>query len=146
MHRWLPDRQMVLLGFRFSLNPGPFNRKEHLLISVLAGSGSNASYAGEIISVQSLYYKQELSALAGMTLLLSTQAIGFGLVGLTNRLLVRQTKMIWPSTLVFISLFETLHNTAMDPAARLFKQGRMRFFLIAFVCSVAPSFTDKHNS
>jgi hypothetical protein len=58
MHKLLPDRTFTLLGTSFSLNPGPFNKKEHLLISVLAGSGSNASYAGEVLSVQSLFYKQ----------------------------------------------------------------------------------------
>lgn len=33
-----------------SLSSGPFNKKEHLLIGVLAGSGASAAYAGEIIS------------------------------------------------------------------------------------------------
>jgi hypothetical protein len=58
MHKLLPDRTFTLLGTSFSLNPGPFNKKEHLLISVLAGSGSNASYAGEILTVQDLFYKR----------------------------------------------------------------------------------------
>lgn len=32
MARWLPTRQYSLLGFNFTLNPGPFSLKEHALI------------------------------------------------------------------------------------------------------------------
>lgn len=56
-------------------------------IGVLAGSGASAAYAGEIISVQDLYYKTELGAVGGLLLLLSTQLIGFGFCALTYRLL-----------------------------------------------------------
>jgi hypothetical protein len=37
--------------------------------------------------VQDLYYKTNLGAVGGLLLLLSTQLIGFGLSGLTYRLL-----------------------------------------------------------
>jgi len=56
-------------------------------VSILAGSGANAAYAGEIIAVQSLYYKTDLGMFGGLLLLLSTQLIGFGLSGLTYKLL-----------------------------------------------------------
>lgn len=78
-----------------------------LQISILAGSGANAAYAGEsasrpinalesvtdlvirraVIAVQSLYYKTDLGMFGGLLLLLSTQLIGFGLSGLTYKLL-----------------------------------------------------------
>lgn len=130
-----------------SLSTGPFNKKEHLLIGVMAGSGAvspsrpfrllgvrsthswagqSAAYAGEIISVQDLYYKTNLGAVGGLLLLLSTQLIGFGLSGLTYRLLVRPTAMLWPSTLVFVTLFETLHGGAKDNLKQT--KDRMRFF------------------
>lgn len=56
-------------------------------IGILAGSGASAAYAGEIIAVQELYYHANLGAFGGLLLLLSTQLIGFGLSGLTYRLL-----------------------------------------------------------
>lgn len=62
------------------LNPGPFSIKEHVLIGVLAQSGNGAAYASDILAVLSLYFKRELHAVAGITLLLTTQLIGFGLV------------------------------------------------------------------
>ncbi|KAK1996008.1 OPT-domain-containing protein, partial [Colletotrichum falcatum] len=37
--RWLPDVGITLFGVRHSLNPGPFNKKEHMLISIMASVG-----------------------------------------------------------------------------------------------------------
>lgn len=37
--RWLPDVGITLFGVRHSLNPGPFNQKEHMLISIMANVG-----------------------------------------------------------------------------------------------------------
>jgi len=34
MHRWLPDWGFTLRGQRYSINPGPWNAKEHALIVV----------------------------------------------------------------------------------------------------------------
>ncbi|GAA5918161.1 hypothetical protein JCM8208_006843, partial [Rhodotorula glutinis] len=117
--------------FPESLVPGPFGKKEHLLVAILAGSGANAAYAGEIIAVQSLYYKTDLGMFGGLLLLLSTQLIGFGLSGLTYKLLVRPTVMVWPSQLVTVALYETLHGGAKELQQQT--RDRMRFFLIAFV-------------
>ncbi|GAA5934611.1 hypothetical protein JCM3775_002003 [Rhodotorula graminis] len=113
------------------LVPGPFGKKEHLLVAILAGSGANAAYAGEIIAVQSLYYKTDLGMFGGLLLLLSTQLIGFGLSGLTYKLLVRPTVMVWPSQLVTVALYVTLHGGAKELQQQT--RDRMRFFLIAFV-------------
>lgn len=37
--RFLPDVGFTLWGVRHSLNPGPFNKKEHMLISIFANVG-----------------------------------------------------------------------------------------------------------
>ncbi|GAA95778.1 uncharacterized protein L969DRAFT_87803 [Mixia osmundae IAM 14324] len=112
------------------LNPGPFSVKEHVLITVLAGSGATSAYAGDILAVQDLYYHQNLGAIAGIGLLVTTQVLGFALAGSVYRLLVRPTKLVWPSTLVLVSLFLTLHA---DETTKTLTQVRLRFFSIAFV-------------
>lgn len=37
--RFLPDVGVTLFGTRHSLNPGPFNKKEHMVISIMASVG-----------------------------------------------------------------------------------------------------------
>lgn len=38
--------------FSFSLNPGPFNIKEHCLIVIIASTGGGSAYATDILAIQ----------------------------------------------------------------------------------------------
>lgn len=108
MARHLPER--TILGI--DLNPGPFNLKEHVLISVIASSGGSSAYASDIVAIMKLYYHQSLSAIASITLLITTQCIGFGLAGMLQDVLIRPISMAWPAVLVTVQLFSTLHHDA----------------------------------
>lgn len=126
--RLLPERDVSLFGWRFPLNPGPFSVKEHVLIAVTVSSGATSAYASDIINIQELFFGEHMSALPSMTLLITTQIIGFGFAGLVYNLLVRPPSMIFPGALVTVSLFNTLHDDES-----ILTQKRMRFFLITFV-------------
>ncbi|EHS63910.1 OPT family small oligopeptide transporter [Puccinia graminis f. sp. tritici CRL 75-36-700-3] len=130
--------------FEVSLNPGEFSVKEHMLIGVLAGCASSAAYAGDIVAVQDLYYHQDMGHFGALLLILSTQLLGFGLAGLTYSILIRPTAMIWPSSLVVVTLYNTLHAVGDDTQeSREFTKARMRFFttvfLLIFVYQFLPS-------
>ncbi|POV95414.1 hypothetical protein PSHT_15673 [Puccinia striiformis] len=131
-------------AFEVSLNPGAFSMKEHMLIGVLAGCASSAAYAGDIVAVQDLYYHQDMGHFGALLLILSTQLLGFGLSGLSYSILIRPTAMIWPSSLVVVTLYNTLH--AVDDGtqeSRDFTKARMKFFttifLLIFVYQFLPS-------
>ncbi|MCO5577077.1 hypothetical protein L7F22_030899 [Adiantum nelumboides] len=129
--RWLakilPAKEIGIRGLTFNLNPGPFSIKEHLLIAVLSSSAATSAYASDILNIQSLFFHQEMGSLSGLTLLLTTQILGFGFAGLAHRLLVVPPAMIWPSTLVTCSLFHTLHAKKSIET-----RDRTRFFTLAF--------------
>ncbi|PVG00827.1 putative isp4-oligopeptide transporter [Serendipita vermifera] len=119
--------------YRFTLNPGPFNVKEHTLITVMANVVAGGAYATDIIAAQRIFYHQHWSAAYQLTLVISTQMIGFSLAGVCRRFLVWPSSMIWPATLVNTALFNTLHSTYGRP-----EQGHMsreRFFFLAFLGS-----------
>ncbi|VAI22021.1 unnamed protein product [Triticum turgidum subsp. durum] len=76
----LPDRKVRLLGGRlgsFNLNPGPFNIKEHVIITIFANCGvsygGGDAYSIGAITVMKAYYKQSLSFLCALLIVLSTQ-------------------------------------------------------------------------
>ncbi|KAA1133450.1 hypothetical protein PGTUg99_012769 [Puccinia graminis f. sp. tritici] len=141
LERLLPNATISLTRrWSFRLNPGPFTLKEHLLIGVLASGASGSSYAGDIVAVQDLYYHRDIGHVGGLLLVLSTQLIGFGLAGMTYSLLVRPTNMVWPSSLVVMTMYNTLHSrssgmTSFRPPAedRLLMAKKFRFFSIVFV-------------
>ena len=73
----LPTEEYSVLGWRFSLNPGPFNMKEHVIITIFANcgvsTGGGDAYSIGAITVMKAYYKQSLSFLCGLFIVLTTQ-------------------------------------------------------------------------
>lgn len=57
----------------FSLNPGPFNMKEHVLITILANSGAGVVYAIHIVTSMKVFYGQDMIFWAAFFLILTTQ-------------------------------------------------------------------------
>ena len=119
--------------YRFSLNPGPFNVKEHCLITVMANVVAGGAYATDIIATQRTFYLQQWSVTYQLLLVISTQTIGFSLAGICRRFLVWPSSMIWPATLVNTALFNALHSTYGRTEKG--QMSRERFFFLAFLCS-----------
>lgn len=137
----LPNYTVPLGRFSFSLNPGRFNVKEHVLITVMANAAATSFDAIDIIVVQKIYYGQDWGFGGGILLVLTTSLLGFGFAGILRRFLVRPSAMVWPINLVNATLFHTLHKEtpkdvldaeATSPGLSL---SRNKFFMIAFVCS-----------
>ncbi|KAL2513540.1 Oligopeptide transporter 4 [Forsythia ovata] len=132
----LPATKFRIPGFGarlFSLNPGPFNMKEHVLISIFANAGSafgnGSAYAVGIVTIIKAFYRRKISFLAGWLLIITTQVLGYGWAGLLRKYVVEPAHMWWPSTLVQVSLFRALHEKDEQ------RMSRAKFFLIALICS-----------
>lgn len=54
--RYLPDVGFTLFGVRHSLNPGPFNKKEHMLISIMASVGKTLPSSRYISKLRTNYF------------------------------------------------------------------------------------------
>ncbi|KAJ4836180.1 hypothetical protein Tsubulata_044062, partial [Turnera subulata] len=132
MAKTLPKTKFRLPGFgnrEFSLNPGPFNVKEHVLISIFANVGSGTAYAISIIDIIMAFYRRRISFVASFLLVLTTQVLGYGWAGIMRRFVVDPAEMWWPSSLVQVSLFRALHEKDNR------RMSRGKFFIIALVCS-----------
>ncbi|KAH8506978.1 hypothetical protein H0E87_013699 [Populus deltoides] len=135
MAKTLPTRDYRILGWSFSLNPGPFNMKEHVIITIFANCGvsygGGDAYSIGAITVMKAYYKQNLSFLCGLFIVLTTQILGYGWAGMLRRYLVYPVEMWWPSNLAQVSLFRALHEKDSKSKGLT----RMQFFLIAMTAS-----------
>ncbi|KAK3829189.1 MAG: OPT family small oligopeptide transporter [Benniella sp.] len=126
---FLPTKDVNIFGFSFSLNPGPFSVKEHILIGTMTAVNTSTAYAVDIVILQKLFYNSEKPFIAGLLLVFTTQITGFALAGALRKFLIRPAHMIWPSTLVTASLFRSLHATSNTPA-EVGRMTRMRYFLL----------------
>lgn len=121
-------------SWSFSLNPGPFNMKEHVLITIFANSGSNSVYAVNIITIVKAFYHRSLHPGAAYLLAQTTQMLGYGWAGLFRKYLVDSPYMWWPANLVQVSLFRALHEKEKRPKG---ERTRLQFFFLVFICSFA---------
>ncbi|EXA46879.1 hypothetical protein FOVG_04175 [Fusarium oxysporum f. sp. pisi HDV247] len=140
LEKTLPDVGVTVFGVRHSLNPGPFNKKEHMLITIMSSISMGTPYTNYIVWIQYLpfYFNQPYAISIGYQLLLglSSKFIGYGLAGICRRFLVYPSYCLWPTTLVCIALNTALHDEADMPVPGPFKKiwntSRFKFFSIAF--------------
>ncbi|KAJ7639537.1 OPT oligopeptide transporter protein-domain-containing protein [Roridomyces roridus] len=131
----LPSRQFKTLNYVWSLNPGPFNIKEHVCITTMANIAYVGAYATDVLATQQMYFKQQIPWSYQILLVLGTQFVGFSLGGMLRPYVVWPSSMIWPSALVNSALFNTLHkNYGKRDRGHM---PRERFFLIVCACSFA---------
>jgi OPT family small oligopeptide transporter len=129
----LPTYRFNTFGFVWTLNPGPFNIKEHTVITVMANVVVNGAYATDVIATQRVFYGQNYGTGYALLLCWSSQLIGYSYAGLLRRFLVWPNSMIWPGALVNAALFNTLHKNYGKRERK--HMSRERFFVIAFACS-----------
>ncbi|KAJ0986918.1 hypothetical protein J5N97_005274 [Dioscorea zingiberensis] len=130
----LPKRLIRLpcTSWKFSLNPGPFNIKEHVLITTMAkGSYGTAS---NIIVTMKAFYHRPLNPWAALLLMLTTQMLGFGFAGMFKRFLVDSPYMWWPFVLMDVSFYRTINEKDSRPKGMVSK---LQFFTLVFVSSFA---------
>lgn len=60
-------------SWTFSMNPGPFNLKEHVLITIFANSGAGGVYAVNIVTIVKAFYHRSLHPVAAFLLSQTTQ-------------------------------------------------------------------------
>jgi hypothetical protein len=139
--KWLPSKIFRIGNYEFTLNPGPFNQKEHMLITVLAGTtlggtlGSN--YASDIFVTQisPVFFNQSWAhnRIYQYMIAISMQFLGYGLAGLARSCLVYPDFCLWPGSLSVIILNRSLHE-GRGYTFKLFGFvfTRYRYFLVVF--------------
>ncbi|KAJ7762744.1 OPT oligopeptide transporter [Mycena maculata] len=129
----LPNKQFKTMNCVWSLNPGPFNIKEHVCVTAMINVAYNGAIATDVLATQHEFFGQRLPWIYQLLIILGTQTFGFSLGGLLRQFVVWPSSMIWPSALVSSSLFNTLHITYGKRDRG--HMTRQRFFFIACACS-----------
>ncbi|KHO01579.1 Tetrapeptide transporter, OPT1/isp4 [Metarhizium album ARSEF 1941] len=140
--KWMPKKEMRIpfTSQAINLNPGRFNKKEHMLIAIMANTARSLPYTQYIVWTQVLpqYFNQQYARSFSYIFLngFATNFIGYGLAGLTRKFLVYPSYCVWPRSLVTIALNTALHNEdnhpVQGPFGKIWNISRYRFFMIAF--------------
>ncbi|RDX43336.1 OPT oligopeptide transporter [Lentinus brumalis] len=92
------------------LNPGPFNIKEHVAISIMSTTASDQAAAISVFAAQDLYYHISVSPAIAIFTLIASQLVGYGLAGLARDYLVYPTWAVYPFLMPQIQLFDAMHR------------------------------------
>ncbi|KAH6887660.1 OPT oligopeptide transporter protein-domain-containing protein [Thelonectria olida] len=148
MARVLPTKRFNVFGAQFTLNPGPFNQKEHTIIAIMTSLVSvfdNGSLASDVYVAFDKFLGIPISPGFRLMFLLTTQALSFGFVGIFHRFLVRPAVCVWPGSLPVCSMINAFHDRRFhNEVANGWKVHRMKFFWLAMIIAgswqVVPSF------
>ena len=156
-HGWarvMPTKQFNTFGLRWSLNPGPFNIKEHAIIVVMASVSFSVAYATDIILAQLVFYKQDFGLVFQLLLTISTQSLGYGIAGMMRRFLgklqgnptclflctdlpVYPAAMIWPGNLVGVTLMNAMYEKNEMKNIKVFGGSMPRYRWFAIITLVS---------
>ena len=110
MAAYLPKRQFSTFGYKWTLNPGPWNAKEHALIVVSYWGSCYTAYGLGPLSAMEMYYGKKVNPGWGILFLITTQMMGYGFAGLYRDILVRPPKIYYPGVLPNVALFNAMHR------------------------------------
>ncbi|SCZ90386.1 BZ3500_MvSof-1268-A1-R1_Chr1-3g01957 [Microbotryum saponariae] len=102
--------------FWAALNPGPFNIKEHVCITVMSSTGSGGALAISTLAAERLYCEAgghnniDLNYGIAISIIMASQFFGYGLGGLCRSIAVYPTYALWPNLIPTVNLFDTLHR------------------------------------
>lgn len=117
----LPTRMfnVPFTKWQWTMNPGPFNMKEHVLITIFANAGAGGAYAINIVTIVLVFYKKHMTFFVGLLITITTQIIGYGWAGIFQNYLVKPAYMWWPSNLVQVSLFRYFSKVSLKVQEQL---------------------------
>ncbi|KAN0134939.1 OPT domain containing protein [Lactarius tabidus] len=129
----LPNYRLTMLGYSMSLNPGPFNIKEHTLIAIMANVVVDGSPVTDIAANMRIIYGVDWSFGKQFLLGIAIQLLGFSFAGILRQFLVWPSSMIWPGVLVRCALLNTMHSNYGKKDSK--HMSRERFLYIACASS-----------
>ncbi|KAM3559676.1 hypothetical protein MY1884_003321 [Beauveria asiatica] len=142
----------------FSLNPGPFSTKEHVLVTISAASGATYNLGYTPISMSELYFGQPVNGAVATFFMLAITWTGYSYAALARQFLIYDPQYPWFQALCQTALFETQRKQREHPTPLSRKQIKVFFLVLigvilwqflpefvfpflgslAFLCWVAP--------
>ncbi|KAL7899803.1 OPT oligopeptide transporter domain-containing protein [Trichoderma sp. SZMC 28014] len=142
----------------FSLNPGPFSTKEHVLVTISAASGATYNLGYTPIAMSELYFGKPVNGAVAVFFMLGITWTGYSYAALARQFLIYDPQYPWFQSICQAALFETQKKQREHPNRASRKQMVVFFsvmggiilwqflpeyvfpFLgsLAFLCWVAP--------
>ncbi|KIY68861.1 OPT oligopeptide transporter [Cylindrobasidium torrendii FP15055 ss-10] len=122
----------------FSLNPGPFSTKEHVLIGMAANAGASGNWATYLPANAKIYYDIDMHPAVALFFGWATAFIGYSFAALVRQILIYDPQFLFPLSLQQVTLYRSMHGTSEEHDIRTRRQ--MNVFWILCVAMFAWQF------
>ncbi|KAJ5767213.1 uncharacterized protein N7511_004829 [Penicillium nucicola] len=139
----MPTKVFNTFGLQWTLNPGPFNIKEHAVITIMSNTTGKAQVCSYLLHIS--IYSHFLTALYNLKMTwgfqilftLSSQLVGMSLAGVFRRFLVWPAAMVWPNQFSNTSLLNALHDHSKSESSEAhgWSISRYRYFIYVMAAS-----------
>ncbi|KAJ7599641.1 OPT oligopeptide transporter [Mycena floridula] len=110
MEQMFPMRSIGIGKWKFSLNPGPFSGKEHVLIGLASNAGAQGMSSSFFAANAKIFYDIDVNPATALFFGWSTQIIGFSFAAITRQILIQNPAFIFPVSLQQVKLYRSIQN------------------------------------
>ncbi|RDL38670.1 Uncharacterized protein BP5553_03010 [Venustampulla echinocandica] len=141
--RFLPDWRVRIpfSKWSFTLNPGPFSVKEHVMVVIAASSGATYNLAYAPISMSELYFDKKIHPAIALFFMWAVVIIGYGYAAIGRHFLVYDPQYPWYQALCQAALFETQTKQRQSPSP-VSRRQTMVFFMVLGAVTVWQFFPE----
>ncbi|KAB8070329.1 OPT oligopeptide transporter protein-domain-containing protein [Aspergillus leporis] len=130
----------IPLGERsINLNPGPFNKKEHILVYMMSNLSIYVRLGADVLTEQQMFFGYKAGWGFQILITLATLFVGLSLAGIFRVLVVLPHELVWPGLLGTSALTSTLHRVGQTDIQAIghttWKMSRYAFFSVVFCIS-----------
>lgn len=119
--------------YGFSLNPGPWGVKEHVLVTISAASGATYNLAFAPVSIAELFFGQKINPGVAIIFMWSVVVTGYSFAAISRQFLLYDPQYPWFQALCQTALFETQKKQREHPTALSKRQMIIFFSVLAFI-------------
>ncbi|WWD19463.1 hypothetical protein CI109_103923 [Kwoniella shandongensis] len=131
MAAYIPKYTVPLGRYSFSLNPGPFSIKEHVIIGIAANAGSQGQWATFLPTNAALYYNITMHPAVALFFGWGVSLLGFSFAAMVRPILIDDPQFIFPLSLQQVTVYRSLQGTSELHLDRSRKQ--MKVFWLIFL-------------
>lgn len=87
--------RLPFTSFSFSLNPGPWSVKEHVLVTICAASGATYNLAYAPVSIAELYFGQRMNPGVAIVFMWTVVWTGYSFAAISRQFLLYDPQYPW---------------------------------------------------
>ncbi|KAF7585959.1 hypothetical protein BBP40_009768 [Aspergillus hancockii] len=136
----IPSWNNLLGACSFNLNPGPFNKKEHILVYMMSNLSIYVRLGADVLTEQQMFFGYKTGWGFQILITMATFFVGLSLAGIFRALVVHPHELVWPGLLGTSALTSTLHRVGQKDVQAMgdatWTMSRYAFFSLGFCISL----------